>query len=72
MGEREIREIPVTDSEGFWVGGVFQVLAGWRAIAANRIEIMDRYGWNGHAYGTRADAEAALLAYDHERFGGRD
>jgi hypothetical protein len=70
MSEREIREIPLTDEQGFWIGGVFQVLAGWRAIAANRLEIRDRHGWNGQAYNTRADAEAALLAYDRERFGG--
>lgn len=69
MSDREIREIPLTNSEGFWIGGVFKVLAGWRAVAANRIEILGQAGWNGRAYGTRADAEAALYAYDQGRFG---
>lgn len=72
MSEREIREIPVTNAEGFWIGGVFEVIAGWRAVAANRIEVMDKPGWNGQAYVRRSDAESALLAYEHERFGGQD
>jgi hypothetical protein len=59
----------VTIEDGIGIGSVFKVLAGWRAITLNRVEVMDKPGWNGQAYDTRADAESALHAYDQERFG---
>jgi hypothetical protein len=59
----------VTTEDGIGIGSVFKVIAGWRAIALNRIEVMDKPGWNGEAYGTQEEAESALHAYDQERFG---